>query len=120
MAKRKVVDPREWTAEDFRVLIQHSDAVLEKCILQIFARQTADEQARDDTRWHNDIGFNGVDAELLSSFAKQLKRGKKLTEKQKHYGRKKMLKYSKQLATCARSPKTDKVIEFINQHKEIK
>jgi len=118
MARTKTRNPKEWTVEDMKILLRHSDVALEKSILQIFARQTADEQSSETTRHHNKVGFNGVDATFLSSLAKQLQNGKHLSDRQKHYARNKMTKYSKQLVSCMTGEKSDKVMEFISNHKE--
>lgn len=66
-------------------------------MLRVFANQTADEQATEDTKHDNGIGFAGCDATLLSSFAKQVERGRALSDKQMHYVFKKMPKYAGQL-----------------------
>lgn len=71
-------------------------------MLAIYANQTRDEQASEDTRYHNGIGFAGCDANLLSSFAKQVERGRSLSAKQMHYVFKKMPKYAGQLENEAR------------------
>jgi hypothetical protein len=43
------------------------------------------------------MGFNGVDAEILTSFAVQIKRFNRLSPKQIEIARKKMGKYARQL-----------------------
>jgi hypothetical protein len=59
--------------------------------------QTSDEQATGDTRWANGIGWNGVDAKILTSFAGQVKKGWKLSDKQVAVAQKKLPKYAKQV-----------------------
>jgi hypothetical protein len=59
--------------------------------------QTSDEQAPGDTRWANGIGWNGVDAKILTSFAGQVKKGWKLSDKQVAVAQKKLPKYAKQV-----------------------
>lgn len=66
-------------------------------LMTIFAYQTADEQSADTTAEHNDVGFTGVDASLLSSFAKQWQKKNYLSEKQVALLLKKMPKYAVQL-----------------------
>lgn len=66
-------------------------------MLRIYANQTADEQSSEDTKHLNGIGFTGSDANLLSSFAKQVERGRNLSDKQMFYVFKKMPKYAGQL-----------------------
>lgn len=90
-----------------------SDKWLIRGLLAIYARQTADEQAADMTTDDNKIGFNGLDAPILSSFAKQVEEWEKtpanrrkydspLSPKQIGLARKKMVKYSRQLVLIAR------------------
>jgi hypothetical protein len=78
----------------------------------IYERQTADEQSDGQTKHHNGIGFNGVDAAILSSFARQVKAWKATPEGERRFpcplsarqlelARKKMAKYSGQLAAIA-------------------
>lgn len=59
------------TTEQVLAKIERDDRYAVNCLLQLYARQTADEQATETTREHNGVGFNAVDAELLSSFARQ-------------------------------------------------
>lgn len=73
-----------------------------KGLLRIFENQTADEQNNEQTRYDNGIGFTGADAEILSSFAKQVLKGRTLSVKQKKILHKKMPKYAKQLEGVSR------------------
>lgn len=66
-------------------------------LLIIYSFQTEEEQVSEDTRFYNTIGFTGADAPLLSSFAKQLIRGRQLSGKQVYLLHKKMPKYWRQL-----------------------
>jgi len=68
-----------------------------KGLIRIFANQTADEQSSETTRVHNNIGFTGSDAQILSSFAKQINRGRIMSAKQMALILKKMPKYARQL-----------------------
>jgi hypothetical protein len=72
-------------------------------ILAIYDHQTQDEQNTETTRYHNGVGFGAIDAQILSSFAKQLKKGRSLSPKQTEIARKNMPKYCKQLARIAKS-----------------
>lgn len=53
-----------------------------KGLVKIYTLQTADEQASDTTSHDNGVGFSGVDANILSSFAKQVNAGRNLSPKQ--------------------------------------
>ena len=66
-------------------------------LLAIFQYQTEQEKSANATSEHNGVGFSGVDAEILSSFAKQFIAKGKLSDKQVSLLLKKMPKYAVQL-----------------------
>lgn len=76
-----------------------------RALVRIYERQTADEQASQTTKVHNGIGFTGADAHILSSFAQQVQRGRKLSEKQMAILRKRIPKYARQLEAIASEEK---------------
>jgi len=78
--------------------IDTNDKAVEKAIKMIYSRQTADEQTGMATVEHNAVGFSAFDAEILTSFAQQLIRGRQLSPKQMAIGRNKIRRYWKQLA----------------------
>lgn len=86
-----------------------SDKWVMNAVLCIYARQTADEQASDTTEHQNGVGFSGADAEILSSFAKQIiefRAGRSrwavaLTPRQMALARKRIGKYARQLWEAA-------------------
>ena len=51
---------------------EESDKWVTRAVVVIFEAQTASEQLTDSTNEWNGVGFNGADAEILSSFAKQI------------------------------------------------
>jgi hypothetical protein len=69
--------------------------------------QTEEEKCMSDTYELNGIGFNGADANILSSFAQQVEQGRTMSAKQMAIIMKKMKKYSKQ------------VIQFIPEKKQL-
>ena len=71
-------------------------------LVRIFENQTTDEQQAEVTAVHNGIGFTGADAEFLSSLAKQVLKGRTLSEKQMVFLFKKMPKYASQLEGVSR------------------
>jgi hypothetical protein len=92
-----------WTAAQVAELLadetptptEHITALL-RCLNE---RQSADEQESGFTIHQNGIGFNRLDAELLSSIAKwSADHGGYLTPKQEFCVRKRLRKYSRQLA----------------------
>ena len=97
-----------WTIEEMKNLIATNDTVLYKSLIVLYNGQTADEKACGETTHNNGIGFNGVDAPILTSFAEFLKTTKFLTAKQKVIARKKLPKYAKQLVTVANEMEAQK------------
>ena len=94
---------RIWTEEEIKNLIQTNDKVLYGALRKLYACQTTEEQATKSTEIHNGIGFNGIDAPIMSSFAEFLNKTGFLTDKQKVIARKKLVKYNKQLTRLANS-----------------
>lgn len=98
-----------WTKEAIKQNLLENDQWVVRGILAIYDRQTFDEQASHITKHNNGIGFNGVDAEILTSFAEQIIKwmngGKAysspLSPKQMEIARRKIIKYSRQLAEIA-------------------
>jgi hypothetical protein len=74
-----------------------------RALRTIYANQTADEQSYGTVTEHNGIGFCSVDAEILTSFAHQIQRGRPLSHKQMAIVFKKMPRYSRQLMEAAES-----------------
>lgn len=89
-------------------------------LLALYARQTADEQLAQATGHDNGVGFNGTDANILSSFAEQVIRNRRmrsaggstyssdLSPKQMTLLRTKMVKYGKQLTDLTNAQMTVK------------
>ena len=92
---------RIWTEEEIKTLIQTNDRVLYGALKNLYACQTADEQANADTKVQNGVGFNSIDAGFLSSTAEFLQSRGYLTDKQKVIVRKKLVKYNRQLTRLA-------------------
>jgi len=99
---------KEWTKKEIKEMLKSDDAAVCRGILAIYNMQTIDEQATEHTHYHNGVGFNGIDAKILSSFAKQIqswrvekKYKRPLSEKQMTYARKKIVKYAGQLVSIA-------------------
>lgn len=92
---------RVWTETEIKELIQTNDKVLYGALKKLYDCQTADEQAAGQTHEVNHMGFNGVDAPILSSFCEFLNKTGFLTDKQKLLARKKLIKYTKQLTHLA-------------------
>lgn len=70
-------------------------------LMRIYSFQTASEQMMQATAMDNGVGFTGTDANILSSFAKQVESGRLLSQKQRDILKKKMPKYAGQLYKVA-------------------
>jgi len=103
------------TTEQAKLMVRENiaqdDTWLIRGILALYARQTQDEKDSESTEHDNKMGFNGFDAEILSSFSKQIlawqaqavkQYASPLSAKQVSLARKKMGKYAGQLARIAR------------------
>ena len=88
--------------EIIREQLRTNDAWLLRGLVVIYGFQTESEQAMGVTAEDNGMGFNGLDAELLSSFAVQYMQRGSLSPKQIAWARKKMVKYAGQLLKVAR------------------
>ena len=68
-----------------------------KALTLVYSYQTADEQEDKKTSLKNGAGFNGLDAEILSSFSEQVLKGRKLSPKQMAIVHRKMPRYARQV-----------------------
>lgn len=86
---------------EIQALIDRNDKAVLRGITAIYAYQTADEQSMGITSHENGVGFSGVDAEIMSSFALQIASRGFLSPKQITIGRKIIRKYWRQLSEIA-------------------
>ena len=96
------------TIQEIKALLERSNKAVEEATLRLYERQTEDEQYTETTTHKNGRGFSAFDAEIMSSFAKQIlanrwgrPKGFRLTEKQMAVARRKILHYAKQLKEVA-------------------
>jgi hypothetical protein len=80
-----------------------------RAVAMIYTLQTADEQESGTTHNLNGVGFSGCDAEILSSFAKQLAKGRTLSAKQMAIVFRKMPRYWRQVAGFIPQDKMDAI-----------
>lgn len=106
--RRKPVDPDAFKREaiaglfgDPEEITFSKDAARLKALLWIYKYQTEEEKQTDSTHVLNGVGFTGTDAEILSSFSKQLIEKGWLSPKQMIIVRKKIKKYENQMAKIA-------------------
>ena len=95
---------KSWTKSKIVELLENNDKAVERALIVIFNNQELDEQSSDSTHKANGIGFTAFDAEILSSFAKHILKGRSLSVKQMAIARKpdkfgniKIARYWKQL-----------------------
>ena len=90
------------TREGIEALIARSDRAVERAILAIYARQTADEREAGNTRHSNGMGFAAPDAGLGSYYARWILSGRRLTGGHLARARQMSRKYAGQLLEVAR------------------
>ena len=77
----------KWSREQLNALLLRNNKAVERALVLLYERQTADEQIGECTVHANKVGFSGIDGEILTSFAKQILRspyppGQRLSPKQ--------------------------------------
>ena len=90
-----------YTKEFIADKLTSSDRWLIRGVCAIAERQTEDELESLCTSHHNGVGFNKVDAPILTGFAIQFKQDGYLNLHQLNVARARMLKYASQLARIA-------------------
>lgn len=83
--------------EAIKEQITSSDNSAIRAMLRIYEYQTADEKQEGVTAYHNGVGFTSNDADILTSFSKQVLSHRILSQKQVAVVRKLIGKYSAQL-----------------------
>ena len=89
------------TIETIRELLAVIDEAVKRALIALTARQTYEERYTEKTIEHNGRGWNGADAELLTSFTKQLQFKGWLSAKQIRIARRRLMKYAGQLLKVA-------------------
>lgn len=94
----------EWNREKIANLLATSDKAVERALVVVFNNQEADEQAILYSNHKNGVGFTVFDANIFSSFARQVLNGRTLSvkqmiiaRKQDKFGNMKIARYWKQL-----------------------
>ena len=92
---------RTWTKDEILSVLLTNDTQVAKALVKLYDYQTASEQDDQETKYHNRVGFNGVDGKFLSNVAEFYKRNGYLSPKQLFKVRKSLKKYAAQLARIA-------------------
>ena len=89
-------------------LLQNNDKAIIRALIVLNERQTRDEQASEDTKYNNGVGFTPADAKMGTSMAEFYTRRGYLTDKQLAYWKKpnrkgvwRICKYAGQLLDIA-------------------
>ena len=88
---------KEWTKEAIKNLLKSNSKAVIKAITILYSYQTEEEKEIEATTLVNHKGFNKVDAEILTSFAEQIKAGRTLSQKQLALAFKLVPKYAGQI-----------------------
>lgn len=86
-----------WNKKSVQDLLGKSDEAVKRALVHLYNRQTDSEQAIEDTKFRNDIGFTAADAPRLTSIAKFYLSRKFLSPKQVSLVRRRIFKYWKQM-----------------------
>lgn len=89
------------TKDEAREILETQDGMVLRGVVAIFEKQTALEQGTAMTIENNGVGFNGFDANIMTSFARQINKRGTLTQKQFVVAKKIIMKYAGQLARIA-------------------
>jgi len=92
---------KTWTRTEIEALINGNDRAVERAMVAIWERQTADEQETQDTRHHNGRGFAAWSARSGTYFAEWVRSGRRLTGKHLVKARKIALHHAGQLTDFA-------------------
>lgn len=89
------------TRESISELLRTNDRAVERAMVAIYDRQTADEKSSSDTRHSNSIGFSGAHASKGSYYARWVLSGRRLTGAHLDKARRMSLRYVRQLLEIA-------------------
>lgn len=88
---------KDWNKGHVIELLLTNNEAVERAILSLYKRQTADEQNCQETLHSNGVGFSGAHAHLGTYYAKWILSGRHLTGKHLEKARAMTLKYTDQL-----------------------
>lgn len=107
-------EQRKHLVAKLKDVLAKQEAWAVRAMLLIYKHQTDDEQTKDSTDHHNDVGFNANDAFILSQFAKSYHKWGRLTPKQLAIVHRKMPKYARQLIEHTGIEKVANALEKIS------
>jgi hypothetical protein len=95
------METKTWTRTEIEAMINGNDRAVERAMVAIWERQTADEQETQGTRHHNGRGFAAWSARSGTYFAEWVRSGRRLTGKHLVKARKIALHHAGQLTDFA-------------------
>lgn len=102
---------RQWK-DYLKELIKHNDRAVVRGVIQIYNRQTFDEQVEQESNVVNGVGFNKNDAPFMSAVAVAFISGKEVDKKTFEVARNKLTHYWKQLMQISKEGLDDKLKEI--------
>lgn len=90
-----------WNRAKIEKLLRTNNTAVERAIVAIYDRQTADEKAVSDTKHTNSRGFSAAHAKRGSYYARWIRGGRRLSGEHIDKGREIALHYTQQLADIA-------------------
>ena len=101
---------KKWNKENISNLLQTNDKMIIKSLIELYKKQTIDEQIQESTKHTNNQGFTSGDAKRMTLIAKwAMARNNFLTEKQINWLRPKLIKYATQLSRIANEKELERV-----------
>lgn len=102
--------------EVLKHMLANYDEWAKRALVRIYASQTHDEKESGETYHENGIGFNGVDAKILTSIAKYYKKNERIGDGYVKLLKRKMPKYAEQLFSLDDfdHDKFDKTVAYID------
>ena len=91
----------DWTPEEIRALLDRSLEAVERAVVAIYRRQTADEKEAYETKHHNRVGFAACHARLGTYYAKWILSGRHLSGSHVERARRMVRHYAGQLYQIA-------------------
>jgi len=91
----------DWTKDDIKDLLKRDDRAVMRGLIVITSFQTAHERETHKTLELNDLGWNMIDADFMTSLAEQVKARQWLSAKQMNAARARLMKYAGQLVRVA-------------------
>lgn len=101
------VNGKTWTQDGVKQLLQTSEAAQLRALVLLYSKQTDHEKNLGKTGELNGVGFNKVDSEILSSFARGYRSRGYLTPKQFAVLGKRIPKYAGQIFKIMQSNNRD-------------